>query len=120
MNEQNQEDQLKALRRGLERSHEEIAALAGRVERLVDWTAANSSVVRTRSPAGHPDGEKRASAWSSLRHGLSEAGVLGKDIGRGVATEIERHPVLGGIAAFGLGFGLAKLLFKDGRSNPRR
>ena len=112
MDEQKREEQLEALNRGAARSQEELAALAARVERLVEWTTDNPSVVAERRPA--------RGAWRSLWHGLHEAGVEGGRLGRGVADEIERHPVLGGMAAFGLGFWVATLLFKKSAKAPRR
>jgi hypothetical protein len=58
------------------------------------------------------NGGKPGSGWTIFRDRLGEAGAKGEKIADGVALEIERHPLIGGMVAFGIGFLIATLLFK--------
>ncbi|MDD5308529.1 MAG: hypothetical protein PHU25_14500 [Deltaproteobacteria bacterium] len=66
------------------------------------------------------NGGKPESGWTAFRHRLGEAGARGEKIADGVALEIERHPLIGGMVAFGIGFLIATLLFKRTRKDDRQ
>ena len=51
---------------------------------------------------------------------LEEAGARAEMVAKSLADEIRRHPLIGGMAAFGLGFGIATLLFKRNRIDARQ
>jgi hypothetical protein len=65
------------------------------------------------------DGDGPGSGWTAFRNGLGEAGARGGKIADGVAIEIERHPLIGGAVAFGIGFLIATLLFKRSSRDSR-
>jgi hypothetical protein len=93
MNADRHEARVNTLKASIASSCEEMAALANRLN-YVAVDPANGS------------------KWSVVQHRIGAAGSQGKRVAKGLAEEIERHPLIGGMAAFGLGFGLASLLFK--------
>ena len=102
MNADKHQAQLIALNASIAKSREEMATLASRLNSLA---------------TGLSDVEGGESKWSALQHRIGAAGSRGKLAAQGLAEEIERHPLIGGMAAFGLGFGLATLLFKRAKSD---
>ncbi|MDD5224849.1 MAG: hypothetical protein PHE84_12765 [bacterium] len=100
MNEKKDENNLEALNAGIAESREEIAALAAGLKKLAD-------------------GDNRNSGWTGFRNRLDDAGARGEEVVQVLADEIKRHPLLGGLAAFGIGFGIATLLFKRSKRDSR-
>jgi len=84
------------------KSRQELAMLASRLTLLA----------QTLAHAGNED-----SKWSAIQHRIGEAGSRGRLAAKGLAEQVERHPLIGGVAAFGLGFGLATLLFKRAKDH---
>jgi len=101
MKEKTDENNLEALNDGIAKSREEIAALAAGLKKLAD-------------------GDKRNGGWTGFRNRLDEAGARGEKVVQGLVDEIKRHPLIGGLAAFGLGFGIATLLFKRSKRDSRQ
>jgi hypothetical protein len=112
--------QLDALNADIAKSREDIAALAASFRRLAEWKVDKSSVDGKCPPEGPANGEKRNGKWMAFRHGLDEAGVRGMQVAKGLSDEIERHPLIGGMVAFGLGFGIARLIFRRNKSDSRQ
>ena len=104
MNADKHEAQLDALNAGLAKSREEMAALASRLNALSQGLAA-------------AEGEE--SKWSAIQHRIVAVGSRGKETAQDLVEEIERHPLIGGLPAFGVGFGIATLLFKRPLAGPR-
>ena len=94
MQEKTYENNLDALNKGIAQLREEIAALA--------------------------DGDERHGGWANFRGKLGEVGAKGEKVAEGIAHEIERHPLIGGMIAFGLGFFIARLLWRRSKieGNP--
>ena len=88
---------LDELNAGIAQLREELAALAAYMRKPAGSEIEKPSV----------DGE-RPGFWNRL----GEAGARGEKAADGLAHEIERHPLIGGLVAFGLGFLLATLLFR--------
>jgi hypothetical protein len=95
MEEAMQETNLGELNASIAKLRVEIAALAAELKREVPGNG------------GSPE-----SGWTAFRNRLGEASAKGGKIADGVAVEIERHPLIGGTVAFGIGFLIAMLLFK--------
>jgi hypothetical protein len=102
MNADKHEAQRSALNASIAKSREEMATLASRLNSLA---------------IGLCDVEGDESKGPSLQHRIGEAGSRAKWAVKGLKVEIERHPLIGGMAAFGLGFGLAAVLFKRAKSD---
>jgi hypothetical protein len=112
MKEKTHENNQDALNAEIAKLREEIEALAAGLKKLVEGTIYKVSVDGERPPEGSAKGEKGNGGWTGFRHGLDQAGAQGEKVARGLADEIQRHPLLGGMAAFGLGFWIATLLFR--------
>jgi hypothetical protein len=112
MNEKAPEEKLDTLNAGIAKSREEIAALAATLNKLAEKKA-GESIVDGKHPHDEPtNGDQQQSGWTGFRHRLDDAEARGESIAKGLAEEIRRHPLIGGTAAFGLGFLFARLLFK--------
>ena len=120
MEEKTPENNPEELNAGIAKSREEIAALAAGLEKLAEGKIDKFFVDGKRPQEDPANGDKRNGGWTGFRHRLEEAGARGEKIAQGLADEIKRHPLLGGLAAFGLGFGIATLLFKRSKSDSRQ
>jgi len=112
MKEKTPEGNLDALNAGIAKSREEIDALAAVLKKLPEWKITRPSVLGEHPLEGPTNGDKRHGGWTGFRRRLDDAGSRGGKIVKGLAEEIERHPLLGGMAAFGLGFAIATLLYR--------
>ncbi|MHB8845700.1 MAG: hypothetical protein ACYC7L_13255 [Nitrospirota bacterium] len=108
MTERTQEKELDALKADIERLREEIAGLAAGIKGSGG------------SPAGEPpsaEGEAGAdeeshALWGGLLHKLNASRVQGEKVVRDLAAEVEQHPLVSIVAAFGLGYIIAKLWYR--------
>ena len=120
MKEKTHEKNPDALNASIAKLREEIAALAAGLKKLAEGKIDESSVDGEHPQEGPPNGDKCHGGWTGFRHRLDEAGARGKKVAKGLADEIERHPLIGGMAAFGLGFVIAKLLFRRSKKDSRQ
>jgi len=109
MNEKTYEKNLDALNTGIAKSREEIAVLAAGLKKLAEFKIDKS---RVDPPEGPTNGNKLNGGWTRFQYSLDEVGARGKKVAKRVADEIERHPLIGGTAAFGFGFVIAMALFR--------
>lgn len=100
MTEKTHDKHLDALNASMAKSRAEIATLAAELKRLAHHAPGNGN------------GDTEVGGWSNFQHKLDQAGSRGKQVAQSVADEIVRHPLLSGAAAFGLGFVLARLMFR--------
>jgi hypothetical protein len=105
-----------AMNARVSKTRREIAALALSLNELAEWRLSNLSVDGSDWHDGPGNGGERHGGWASFRQRLDAARARGGKVADGVAHEIERHPLIGGLAAFGLGFGVAMLLFRKSRA----
>ena len=117
MKEKTNENNLDALNADIAKLREEIAALAAGLQKLAEGTIDKYSIDGERPPESPANCEKRNGGWTGFWHGLDQAGARGKKVAQGLAVEIERHPLVGGIAAFSLGFWIATVLFRRSKSD---
>ena len=101
-----------ALNAKVAESREEIAALAAGLNELAHWRLEDHGVDRLSWLDRPANPGTPHSSWKGFRRRFDDVTHRGGKVARGIAHEIERHPLLGGLAAFGLGFGIATLLFK--------
>ncbi len=97
MDDKAHEKDLAKLNADLAKAREEIAALAASLEKLAACKNEKCSGEHERS---------------GFQHKLEAVGAGGGKVAQGLAEEIERHPLIGGVAAFGVGFVIAMMLFK--------
>lgn len=112
MKEKTQEQTMDTLNAGIAKSREEIAALAAGLNKLAEWKTDKSDIngKSSRVPA---NGHNANGGWTDFRYKLDDVGTRGIKVAKSLADEIEHHPLIGGMAAFGLGFVIAKWLFKS-------
>ena len=120
MKEKTHEKDLDELNAGIAKSREEIAALAATLKKLAQWKIEESSVDGKHPQEGPTNGDKCHGGWTGFRNRLDKAGARGENVVKGLADEIQRHPLIGGMAAFGLGFTIAKLLFRRSKKDSRQ
>jgi hypothetical protein len=112
MKEKTQEQTLDTLNAGIAKSRDEIAALAASLNKLAEWKT-DKSDIDGKGAGSAVNGNKNHGGWTDFQYKLDDVGARGKNAAKVVADEIERHPLIGGMAAFGLGFVLAKWLFRS-------
>ena len=103
-----------ALNADIARSRKDMASLAADLQALAQWKYNPTAADGKSSGSTLERGPWSRGRWAEFRHGLDAAGTRGLQAARSLSGEIERHPLLAGLTAFGLGFGLATLLFKRG------
>jgi len=119
MTEKTREKELDALKADLASLREEIAALAAGVKEFAEAKAAEAHTGgehETTQQEGPAKSEQDHGSWTDFQRTLDEAWVRNEKIIKDLADEIERHPLVGSMAAFGLGFIIAKLWY--GGSKP--
>jgi len=112
MTEKTSEKELDALKAAIASLREEIAALAAGVKNFAEPKAAESHAERdheTTKQERSANSEQRSGAWTDFQHTLDEAWTKNEKLIKDLAAEIERHPLVGIIAVFGLGFIISKL-----------
>ena len=114
MTERTHEKELDALKADIASLREEIAALAAGAKKFAKTKAAEShaegdhETSKQRDPA---NGWDVHDAWTDFQRRLDEAWTQNEKLIKDLAAEIERHPLVGSMAAFGLGFIIAKLWY---------
>ncbi|OGQ81016.1 MAG: hypothetical protein A2289_14335 [Deltaproteobacteria bacterium RIFOXYA12_FULL_58_15] len=103
---------LEAVNAEVAESREEIAALAAGLNELTKRRLEDHAVDRLSWLDSRENGGTPHRGWKGFRRRLGDVSTRGGEVAKGIAHEIERHPLIGGLAAFGLGFGIAMLLFK--------
>ena len=70
------------------------------------------AAARAEGPA---PGEEGHGAWADLAHNVNASRVQSVKVVRDLAAEVERHPLMSIMAAFGLGYLIAKLWYRENR-----
>jgi len=103
MTEKTHEKELDALKADIAHLREEIASLAAGVKKS-DGTHAEQS-----NAADHQEGP---GVWEDLLHKFDSSRVQGEKVVKDLAAEVEQHPLVSIMAAFGLGYIIAKLWYR--------
>ena len=114
MTEKTHEKELDALKADIANLREEIAALAAGVKKFAATKAAEPHVEgepEASKQGGPANGGHGHGAWTDFQQTLDEAWARNEKVIKDLAAEIERHPLVGSMAAFGLGFIIAKLWY---------
>jgi hypothetical protein len=114
MKSNNHDKNLDALNAGIAKTREEIAALTAGLQKLEE-SKIDALAVDAKPPHEPVNGERHDGGWAGFWQRLDAVETQGENVAKGIADEIRRHPLIGGAAAFGLGFAIAKLLFKRGK-----
>jgi hypothetical protein len=105
---------LDALNANIVKSRDDIAELAAGLKKLADWQneEERSAVEEPHNGSSNGNGTEHNGRWTALRQRITDAGSKGGKVAQGFAVEMQRHPLLGSMAVFGVGFMLATLVFK--------
>jgi hypothetical protein len=115
--EKTHDEQMDEMNAGIATLHEEIASIAAGLKKFTDRKNGRISVDPENPSSDASDSDAHADGRTHFRHKLNEAGARGKKITESIADEIERHPLIGGLFTFGLGYIIARLLFKRKKRN---
>ena len=103
MTEKTQGKELAALKADIARLREEIAGLTAGVKK--------SAGIHAEQPHAADRGEDHG-VWADLFHKFDSSRAQGEKVVRDLAAEVEQHPLVSIMAAFGLGYIIAKLWYR--------
>ena len=112
MTEMTREKELEALKADIARLREELSGLvAGATNAAGMQAAGNHPEGRDDATDGEGpvDGEQDHDMWADLLRTFETSKAQGEKVFKNLAAEVEQHPLVGIMAAFGLGYIIAKL-----------
>jgi hypothetical protein len=118
MTDKTREKALDALKADVARLREEMASLAAGVKKFAEAKTAEPHAEGGNGASqqgASENGGRGQGAFTDYWYTLEEAWALGEKILKVLAVEIERHPLVGSTATFGLGFIIAKLWYRGGK-----
>lgn len=110
--------ELDALKADFETLREEIASLAASVKNFDGTKTAGNHSGGTRATTGEagPDtGGESNGVFTDIWHKLDSSRIQGEKVIKGLAAEVEQHPLVSVMAAFGLGYIIAKLWYQESK-----
>jgi hypothetical protein len=110
MTEKTHNKELDALKAAVASLREEIAGLAAGVKKSDGILAEQSRAAAQRE--GPTPGEEGRGVWADLFHKFDSSRIQGEKIVRDLSAEVEQHPLVSIMAAFGLGYIIAKLWYR--------
>jgi hypothetical protein len=110
MTEKTHDKELDALKADIALLREEIAGLAAGVKKSAGIHAERPHAAAQRDGPTH--GGEGPGVWADLLHKFDSSRVQGEKVVRDLATEVEQHPLVSIMAAFGLGYIIAKLWYR--------
>jgi hypothetical protein len=106
MTEKTHDEELDALKADIARLREEIAGVAASMKKSARMHAEQSHAADRQECPAH--GEEGHGVWTDLFHKFDSSRIQGEKVVRYLAAEVERHPLVSVMAAFGLGYISAK------------
>jgi len=110
MTEKTHDKELDALKAEIAGLREELAGLAAGVKKSVGIHAEQPHAAAHQE--GPTFGEEGNGVWTDLFHKFNASRVQGEKVVRDLAAEVEQHPLVSIMAAFGLGYIIAKLWYR--------
>lgn len=105
--------ELDALKAEIENLREKIAGLADDMKKSAGMHAEQSHAAAQQEGPTH--GEKGHGVWADLLHKLDSLRIQDEKVVRDLAAEVEQHPLVSIMAAFGLGYIVAKLWYQENK-----
>jgi hypothetical protein len=112
MTERTNDKELEALKADIARLREEIAGLTAGAKDIAGAKTAGAHDDVARAATGEEaleSGEQGFGVFADLLHKLDTSRIQGEKVIKGLADEVEGHPLAGFMVAFGLGYIIAKL-----------
>ena len=113
MTEKTHDKELDALKADIASLREEITGLAAGAKKSAGIHAEQSHA--TAQQEGPASGEEGHGVWTDLLHKFDASRVQGEKVVRDLAAEVEQHPLVSIMAAFGLGYIIAKLWYQENK-----
>jgi hypothetical protein len=114
MTEKIHDKDLEALKADIANLREEIAGLAAGVKNSAGTHAKQSdSAAKQEAPT---PGEEGYGVWADLFHKFDSSRIQGEKVVKDLAAEVEQHPLVSIMAAFGLGYIIAKLWHQENKN----
>jgi len=113
MTERAQNKELDALKADIASLRQEIAGLTAGLKSAVGIDAGQPHAAA--QPDGPAHGEEGFGAWTDLLHKFDASRIQGEKVVKDLAAEVEQHPLLSIMAAFGLGYIIAKLWYQENK-----
>lgn len=113
--EKTHDKELEALKADIASLREDIAGLAAGVKKYAgNHTKQPHAAAKQEGPA---PGEEGHGVWTDLFRKFDASKDQGEKVVRDLAAEVEQHPLVSIMAAFGLGYIIAKLWYQERRTN---
>ena len=113
MTEKTHDKELDALKADIARLREEIAGLAAGVKKSAGTHAEQPRTAAREEGPAH--GEEGHGVLADLLHKFDSSRVQGEKVVKDLAVEVEQHPLASIMAAFGLGYIIAKLWYQENK-----
>ena len=110
MSEKTQDKELDVLKAEIASLREEMAGLAAGVKRSSAVHAKQTHAAAQQEGPAHD--EEGPGVWADLWHKFDSSRVQSEKVVRDLAAEVEQHPLVSIMAAFGLGYIIAKLWYR--------
>jgi hypothetical protein len=113
MTEKTHDKELDALKADIGILREEIAGLAAGVKKSAGIHAEQLHAAAQQQ--GPTQGEEGHGVWADLLHKFDSSRIQGEKVVRDLSAEVEQHPLASIMAAFGLGYIIAKLWYQENK-----
>ncbi len=113
MTEKAHDKELEALKAAIASLREEIAGLAAGVKKSAGIHAEQSHAAAREEGPTH--GEEGHGIWADLLRKFDSSRIQGEKVVRDLSAEVEQHPLVSIMAAFGLGYIIAKLWYQGNK-----
>jgi hypothetical protein len=118
MSERTQDKELDALKAEMASLREELAGLVAGLTKSAG-TKPNGSHAEAEPPEREPEGSDEEAqghgAWLDYFQKINSSRIQGEKVVKDFAAEVERHPLLAVMVAFGLGYVIAKVWYKENK-----
>jgi len=106
MTEKTHDKELDALKADIASLREELAGFSAGVKKSAGLHAGQAHTAAHQEDEGH-------GVWADLFHKFDSSRIQGEKVIRDLSAEVEQHPLVSIMAAFGLGYIIAKLWYQE-------
>jgi hypothetical protein len=118
MSERTQDKELDALKTEMANLREELAGLVASLTKSAGTKPNGTHAEQGPAATGQESPEEEAQghgAWLDYFQKINSSRIQGEKVVKDFAAEVERHPLLAVMVAFGLGYVVAKVWYKESK-----